>query len=1183
MKHLFSILLSILSIYFIEAQVLINEYSAANYSDVDFQTGPGTAYEDWIELYNTSAASVDLSGFYLSDRLNDLTKYQIPGGVSIPANGHLLFLASGLNNFSFGYNNTNFKLTQTKGNEYVILSNPSGVIVDSIHLNYPNQENHSRGRTSDGASTWAVFDNPSNGASNTGAKTKYANPVLFSLNPGFYSGAQSLSLSTTEPNSTIRYTTNGSEPTGASTAYSGPINISSTTVIRARAFSSNNLVLPSHIETNTYFINVNHATKTISVCGNTLANLFNGNQNDYKGSLELFETDGSFLTEATGEFNKHGNDSWSYDQRGVDFIARDQFGINFALEDEIFDTKNRDEFQRVILKCGASDNYPFENGGAHIRDAYINEMSQLGDLRLDERSNEFAVVYLNGNYWGVYDIREKTDDNDFTSYYYDQDVPYIQYLKTWGGTWEEYGAPNAQNDWDNLVNFINANNMTIPANYAYVDSLYNTGSLIDYFILNSFVVCSDWLNWNTGWWRGLDPNGDKKKWRYTLWDMDATFGHYINYTGIPNQSANADPCDPESLGDPGGQGHVPIWNKLLTNDEFFSDYINRYAELSSSVFSCDSMHNLLDRMVAEIQPEMPAHIARWGGTMTEWQSNVQDIHDFIDTRCVTIATGIVDCYQPAISGPYEITVNVSPAGSGDVQLHTITPNSYPFTGTYFGGVNINLDADANTGWVFDHWEIVSNTLNPNLTTEQVSMNISSNDSIVAHFVPLSNQDTITYVVVPAGGGTVSINGLAQSTFPYTDFYNDGSLLVLSASANAGFNFLNWSMSNHTPSPNNTSPNISLSLTSNDTIYIYFDPIPLPNLDTVIYQVFPLGSGSINQNGVAMAPLPFQQVNNNASIQNIAALPSSASYTFSHWESQTHTLANVNAANTSFTSANNDTITAFFDTVIPPVFDTVVFLVDPALGGQITANGTLLNPLPSTQYFTQGNLVDISASALGSFQFAYWESQNNLLTNSAQAITNFTSAGNDTIIAHFDELFIDSLVVIMIPNNSASLNIGGNIVNTSPYVGMYPIASIIQIEASPNTGNSFNRWELNNLSLADYQPLTSFVFINQDTLYAYINTPTYINDLGEEFAYFSIMPSVNNGTFKVKYEMKATSNLSLVLRDMGGKLVNQWHYADQKAQQAYEQNLSFEAADGMYLLEIVSDKTRVFEKIIKTSY
>ena len=87
---------------------------------------------------------------------------------------------------------------------------------------------------------------------------------------------------------------------------------------------------------------------------------------------------------------------------------------------------------------------------------------------MDERSYVACIVYLNGNYWGVYELREKVDDHDFTDYYYDQDKNNLQYLKTWGGTWSEYGGPAAQNDWDTFKNFVLSNPMSNQANYQIV-------------------------------------------------------------------------------------------------------------------------------------------------------------------------------------------------------------------------------------------------------------------------------------------------------------------------------------------------------------------------------------------------------------------------------------------------------------------------------------------------------------------------------------------------------------------------------------------------------------------------------------------------------------------------------------------------------------------------------------------
>ena len=200
----------------------------------------------------------------------------------------------------------------------------------------------------------------------------------------------------------------------------------------------------------------------------------------------------------------------------------------------------------------------------------------------------------------------------------------------------------------------------------------------------------DWLNWNTGWWRGLDPAGDKKKWRYVLWDMDATFGHYVNYTGIPDQSANADPCNPEFLPDPGGQGHTEILVKLMDNPTFYQFYVSRFIDLGNTVYSCDYMINHLDSLIALIEPEMAGQVAKWGSSISTWNNNVQNLRTFINDRCLAIQQGMIDCYN--LVGPYEMIFDVDPAGAGDIKVNSIWLNNYPFTGSYYGAIDILLKA-----------------------------------------------------------------------------------------------------------------------------------------------------------------------------------------------------------------------------------------------------------------------------------------------------------------------------------------------------------------------------------------------------------------------------------------------------------------------------------------------------------
>jgi len=812
-----------LFIHFIaKGQIVINEYSAANYDS--FQDNYGE-YEDWIELYNTSGNNIDLNGWYLSDKSSNLTKWQFTSSFIIPAGNSALVFCSGRDEIINGAAHSNFKLTQTKGNEKILLTDISGtIIIDSLTI-LPNQKGDSRGRITNGSNIWSVFQTPTPGANNIGAMQEYAKRPVFSLTSGYYTGAINLSITTPDPNITIYYTTNGDLPDNTSAQYTVPISISSTQVIKAIAYSSNSNIPNSFITYNTYFINTTHTIPILSISGNEVDDLLSGQPSwavsglEPTGTIEWFDANGNLIDKGTGEYNKHGNDSWAYDQRGFDYIMRDQFGYNYAIKDQIFHNKSRDKFQRLIVKAAANDNFSFENG-AHIRDGYVHALSQTAGLRMDERSYIACIVYLNGNYWGVYEIREKVDDHDFTDYYYDQNKNNLQYLKTWGATWSEYGGPAAQNDWDTFKNFVLSNPMSNQTNYQLVKSQFNTGSLIDYFLINMYTVCMDWLNWNTGWWRGMDPNGDKKKWRYTLWDMDATFGHYINYTGVPNTNATADPCDPSSLNDPGSQGHVPIWNALLTNPDFFNDYINRWADMKNTYFDCGYMINYLDSLINIIDPEMPAQIALWGGgTYADWQQNVQDLRDFINQRCSTINASFVNPCYPQLSGPYNVTVIID--GIGEVKMSgiTIDQNNSGWTGQYFGGVDLPLKVTDGT---FYYWEIdPPNTYTYDSLVDTLSLSLIGNITVTAHFNPPVEYKDIVYKIVPIGtNSTIDANGIVLNSFPITETYIIGDTVSLIPNIDPLYYFNEWQSDSNLIIPNINTEEISFYVNHVDTITLH---------------------------------------------------------------------------------------------------------------------------------------------------------------------------------------------------------------------------------------------------------------------------------------------------------------------------------------------------------------------------
>jgi len=810
-KHFTFLLALLLAGGRLSAQVVINEYSCANRGNLTDNYGDTP---DWIELYNTGGTAVNLSAFYLSDKLTNPLKWQLPN-VNLNPGQRLVFFASNRNITTGGFYHTNFKLTQSDGNEVIMLSDGAANIIDMVNID-PAQLNHSRGRATDGAATWGLFTAPTPGAPNAGAFTGYATKPLTSMAPGNYPGPIAVTLSSPDPGVTIRYTTNGSEPTPASTIYAGPINVNATTVIRAKAFSSDPLVRPSFVETNTYFINVNHTLPIVSVASDNYNNLFNNGMPEINSSLEYFDANDVFRFESYGEVNGHGNDSWAYQQKGVDFISRDEEGYDDEMEYPIFHTSSRPSYQRLILKAAASDNYPFQNNpGCHLRDAFVQSYGFQIGLHLDGRRFESCILYINGQYWGVYEIREKANDPDYTEYYYGQKEDEIDVLSYWGGMNVRYGSTA---DWVNLYNYIMSNSMTVPTNYAAATARIDTMSVIDYYIYNTYLVNSDWINWNSMWWRGFGGSG--VKWKYMMWDMDNVYNLGENFSGWPTTGFQADPCDLDNMFQNAGSdmGHMDIFFALMDNPGFKNTFITRYSELLNGPLSCPQILAHLDSIINVLTPEMPGQVARWGGTVAGWQANLNLLRTEIQGRCTVIEQGIVDCYN--VTGPYDVVVLVDPPGSGNVNFQSTLLSSYPWSTTLFGSNSINMEAIPNMSWNFDYWELSNHTVSPSANATQVGFTLGAPDTIIAHFTQ-NDSARIQYRVMPPGSGSIVHNGTTLPFYPYNDFVAPGEVYTLAAVPGTNYTFDHWEASNHTLNPSMTDSSGTLTVISQDTVIAWF--------------------------------------------------------------------------------------------------------------------------------------------------------------------------------------------------------------------------------------------------------------------------------------------------------------------------------------------------------------------------
>jgi gliding motility-associated-like protein len=802
------------------AQVVINEYSCSNVSTVVDAYGQR---EDWVELFNTTGAAVSLSGMYLSDDKYAPQKWQIPAGVTIPSNGRMMVFCSDRGVYFGGQLHPSFQLTQTKG-EYFVLANSSGTIIDSVQL-IPAQSNHSRGRKTDGSNLWGIFNVPTPNAPNANAKDFYATRPIFSVAPGFYNSTQSLVISSPDPNITIHYTNDGSTPTAASPTYTGPISIPATVVIRAIAFSSSPTVLPSFCETNTYLINENTTMNVVSVCGpyNTL---FTSAQT-INNTFEFFDKNKQFRFEFQGQTKKHGNDSWAYPQKGFRVYVRDNQGYDYAMKHKFFNTSLRDTFPVIIMKAGASDNYPGNAGnpGCHIRDVFAHTLAYKYNLEMDGRKYEPAIVFINGQYWGVYEIRERVD-GDYTEYYYNQPEKKVDILRYWGGLTIVAGSDTG---WVNLYNYIMANNMAVPANYNHVTQFLNVKSLAQYFIYNTWLVNSDWLNWNTMWWRGRKGSG--VKWRYALWDEDNIMGLGENFTGLGTTSYQNDPCQPFNLFQNNSSiKHTDMLVRLMNNPNFSQLYRNTFIDMLNGPLNCDNMLPHFDSLIAIIQPEMQRHCTRWNGNYSTWQANVLNMRNQIVGRCAVIAQKLDSCMD---LNPQRISYNVSPANAGTIQMGGTTVSPYVWSRIIEADTILNLSTTPSNGYYFfDHWEKyeVQNTFSPDSLTSSVAFNFKKKDSVVAFFKYINlDSVNVTFDVTPPGKGTITIDNFTIPSYPSTIKLDRRNTYSLTATPNVPYNFFNWRKQKSTSSfaPTAMDDKVSFKFNLTDTIVANFQYNPPP--------------------------------------------------------------------------------------------------------------------------------------------------------------------------------------------------------------------------------------------------------------------------------------------------------------------------------------------------------------------
>lgn len=723
----FIILFSCLKIA-VSQNIVINEFQADNAHTIIDPTYQ--LYSDWIELYNPSDAVIDLSGYYLTDDFSEPAKWRIPDNSTIRPQKFFLVWADGLNTDR----HTNFKLSAD--GEQIGLYNSNGLLIDSLSFG-PQYEDNSYGRFPDGADQWNFFSDPTPAAANLNpGHSGVLDPPQFSMASGVYTNAINLEIIHATADVQIYYTTDGSVPEQDDFLYNGTINLTNTSVIRAKAFKAN--WQPSIEVTATYIIGENIDLPIVSVVtepdnlwsdesgiyvegtngipGYCVSEPRNWNQPwERPAHITYFDKNGILGFEMNAGIQIGGGCTRKYPQKSLAVYARDIYGpskINYKL----FDDKNIYQFNNFVLRNMGQDWYR-----TLFRDGLMQTIVK-GKMNIDWQAYKPGIVFLNGEYWGIHGIREKHNEHYFESNY-GLDPDKLDILT--GNAVVKNGDADHYNA---MIGFIENHDMSQAENYNYVKSQMEIDSYIDYVIAEIFFANIDWPGGNIKYWRPKTANG---RWRWLIYDTDLGFGAHGMGQYDDNNLANA--TSPTSTYYANPSWSTFLLRSLLTNADFKNDFIQRFALHMSSTFNPDRVLHIVDSLKNDLSSQIPRHKIKWEDSMSfgdSWEALVDIIIEFAEKRSDYVYDHINDKFN--LSGTTQLTVLNNTPEAGTVYVNTIQIPA-EFTGQIFKSVPVNVKVIANAGYRFAGWQGLSQQ-----TDDSIVISVDKADTLYALFEASNN-------------------------------------------------------------------------------------------------------------------------------------------------------------------------------------------------------------------------------------------------------------------------------------------------------------------------------------------------------------------------------------------------------------------------------------------------------------
>jgi len=762
-----------------EYQLVINEVMANNRSSIRDEDGD---YESWIEVFNNGDTAVNLKGFGLSDDSKQPFLWAFPDTVIEPKSFLIVWASAKNKSVEDAYLHTNFKVNNK--DKVIILTAPYGKWNDIFALE-PMEDNISYGRVPDGSLELYGLDGGTPGKANSGeillegSDAKRLEGPVFSHAGGFYKEAFNLILSTNYADAAIYYTLDGSVPTKESEHYSKPIQIEAKTneaaVVRTRVYKDG--YPKSQVITQSFFVDKNIGSaynipvislvtdpenlfdyeKGIYVAGKvfdqwkidnpsseinqmTPANYNQRGKNwEKEASIELFEPDGTVGLVQNIGIRTHGGYSRAKSLKPLALFPRKNYDDKEYLSYDFFDGKAKNfinhnrinQFSKLLLRTSSTD-----SEYSLFRDAFIQSLVQELMI-LDTQSSKPCIVYINGKYYGIHNIREAYDKNYVARHYNmnTEDVVIVKNPTGIAGVEVQEGYAGDEMHYNQIIKYVEENDMKEDCCYDYIKTQIDTDNFIEYNVLQICCDNRDWPGNNVSIWRKRTPAyepdtpyGHDGRWRWMVYDLDYGFGLHYGEKAAKNNTLKmaADKNGPEW---PNPPWSTFLLRSLLENVEFKNQFVNVFADRLNTIFSPEAAVEKIEAMEKIYYPNVDNHIKRWNlheNKVENWLDEIEGMKKFAIERPNNIRRHIIEYFS--LSGTAEIRIETNEGGTVKINSLGFGYEKTPWEGTYFKDIPITIEAIPEPGFVFAGWEGISKS-----QKKAITINLSQASKLKAIF------------------------------------------------------------------------------------------------------------------------------------------------------------------------------------------------------------------------------------------------------------------------------------------------------------------------------------------------------------------------------------------------------------------------------------------------------------------